>query len=137
MEIYRLYSQTNDEQAICDRNEYLTFSDAEAALNKMIAEQGSRMNVNSYISAVRSGNNESYREAAADCLANIFSESDAFSVEKIKNMSEMIEDFNLDCYFGDSYPTEDFRAVTEGDIIIIDFFFDKTENKLARLLLIL
>ena len=57
MEFYRLYSQTNDENEVYDPKEYATFLDAEAVLRKMVAEQGKKMNIASYISAIRKGKN--------------------------------------------------------------------------------
>lgn len=126
MEIYRLYSQNNDEDAVCDLKEYATFWDAEIVLRKMIAEQGKKMNVAAYISAIRKGKNRNYRKIIADALKNIFLESEPLSVEKIKQMKASIEDFTFDCCLGDKEPMDDFDAYTEGGrIVIIEFHFDQ------------
>ena len=126
MEIYRLYSQDNDENVVYDPKEHETFSDAEVVLRKMIAEQGKKMNVAAYISAIRKGKNRNYRNIIADALKNIFLETEPLSVEKIKQMKTSIEDFALDCCFGDKEPMDDFDAYTEGGrIVIIEFHFDQ------------
>lgn len=125
MIIYRLYSQVNDEQPVCDPTEYATFSEAEDALKKMIAVQGKKMNVASYISAIRKGKNGDYRKVVADALENIFSENEPFSFEKIERMLEAVEDFNTDCCLGEASPINDFRAVDEGGILVLDFGFDQ------------
>ena len=126
MEIYRLYSQNNDEDAVCDPKEYATFWDAEIVLRKMIAEQGKKKNVAAYISAIRKGKNRAYRKIIADALKNIFLEAEPLSVEKIKQMKASIEDFTFDCCLGDKEPMDDFEAYTEGGrIVIIEFNFDQ------------
>lgn len=126
MEFYRIYSQTNDENAVYDPDEYKTFSDAEVVLRKMIAEQGKKMNVAAYISAIQKGKNRDYRKIIADALKNIFLETEPLSVEKIKQMKESIEDFTLDCCLGDKEPMDDFDAYIEGGrIVIIEFNFDQ------------
>ena len=91
MEFYRLYSQTNDENAVYDPDEYKTFSDAEIVLRKMIAEQGEKMNVAAYISAIRKGKNRTYRKIIADSLKNIFSKTEPLSVEKTKYTHAVVE----------------------------------------------
>ena len=124
MDFYRIYSQSNNENKVYDPKEYATFSDAELVLRQMIAEQGKKMNVAAYISAIRKGKNGDYRRIIADALNNIFSESEPLSVEKIKQMKESIEDFTFDCCMGDKEPTDDFEAYTEGGrIVIIEFNF--------------
>lgn len=126
MEIYRLYSQNNDEDAVCDPKEYATFWDTEIVLRKMIAEQGKKMNIAAYISAIRKGKNRNYRKIIADALKNIFSETESLSVDKIKQMKESIEDFAFDCCLGDKEPMDDFEAYIEGGrIVIIEFHFDQ------------
>lgn len=126
MEIYRLYSQDNDENAVYDPKEYETFSEAEVILRKMIADQGKRMNIASYISAIRKGKNRNYRKIIADALKNIFLETEPLSVEKVKQMKTSIEDFTFDCCLGDKESMDDFEAYTEGGrIVIIEFHFDQ------------
>ncbi len=126
MEFYRLYSQNNDENAVYDPKEYETFSDAEAVLRKMIVEQGKRVNIASYISAIRKGKHRNYRKIVADALKNIFLETDPLSAEKINQMKKAIEDFNFDCCLGEKEPMDDFEAYTEGGrIVIIEFNFDQ------------
>ncbi len=126
MGFYRLYSQNNDENVVYDPKEYTTFWDAEIVLRTMIAEQGKKMNVAAYISAIRKGKNRNYRKIIADALENIFLESDPLSVEKIRQMKAAIEDFTFDCCLGDKEPMNDFEAYTEGGrIVIIEFNFDQ------------
>ena len=126
MEIYRVYFQINEEATVWDTTEYDSFWAAESKMRNMIAEQGQKMNIASYIYAIRKGKNRSYRKIIADALTNIFLEAEPLSVEKIKQMKDAIEDLTFDCAFGEKEPTAEFEAYTEGGrIVIVEFNFDQ------------
>ncbi|MBQ8393499.1 MAG: hypothetical protein IJX51_06985 [Clostridia bacterium] len=125
MEIYRIHYQINEEAKVSNPTEFDSFLTAESIMRNMIAKQGRQMNVASYISAIRKGNNPEYRSLIADVLENLFSESEPMSPERIKQMKETIEDFNLDCRWGDREPVDNFRAKIDGRAVIFDFLFDQ------------
>ena len=126
MEFYRVYSQINEEAMAWDAIVYDNFAAAQSAMRNMMAATGQRMNIAAYISAILKGKNSGYRKIIADALTNIFLETEPLSAEKIIQMKDTIEDFDLDCCFGDKEPTADFKAYVEsGKIIIIKFNFDQ------------
>ena len=125
MEFYRLYSQINYEQKVYDFKRYKTFSEAETVLREMIAAQGKKMNIASYISAIRKGKNRNYRKIIADALKNIFLETEPLSAEKITLMQNAIDDYNDDCQAGDKEPMNDFNAYIEERIVILEFNFNE------------
>ena len=125
MEFYRIESQTNQEPIAKHPEVYESFSDAQAALKQMMAEQGKKMNVAQYIAAIRKGKYPDYRAEVADVLHSIFSEKKPFGFETINQLKETLEDFQYACQEGEKEPTEDFNAWLEGSILIFEFAFDQ------------
>ena len=126
MDFYRIESQTNQKTVVKHPEVYESFSDAQAALKQMMAEQGKKMNISRYITAIRKGKHRDYRREIANILKSIFSEKEPFCIKTIKQLSNTLEDFQYACREGEKEPTDNFDAWQEsGSTLLFDFYFDQ------------